>query len=306
MTWLTWLTGTGLVLLLCLLTAAAAAAAAFGLSAYGVHRWAKAMQTLTRQLEAAKIRPPTPARYDMRELDGLPAPVQRYFCAVLQDGQALIATATVKMTGRINMSATGERWRRFSARQRIITRRPGFLWDAQVALLPGSLGSAGWLGLAVRVVDGYVAGQGALRAAVQGWYTVAELHGDGEIARGELMRFLAEAAWVPTALLPSQGVQWAAVDDRSANATITDGPLSLTLLFSFDDEGLITSAHAAARGAVVGKQTVMLPWEGTWSNYQRRDGMRVPMTGEATWLRPEGRKTYFHGEVRSLRFRFLR
>jgi len=97
----------------------------------------------------------------------------------------------------------------------------------------------------------------------------AELHGDGEIARGELMRFFAQAAWVPTALLPSQGVQWAAVDDRSAHATLTDGPLSLTLLFSFDAEGLITTAHAAARGAAVGKQTVMLATTG-WSLPRRR------------------------------------
>ena len=289
---MTWLPAIGLsLLLLCIL-----AAAVWGLSAHGARQWAKAMQLLTKQLEAGRVRPPSPARYDMRDLDGLPAPVQRYFRAVLQDGQPLIAAATVKMTGRINMSATGEQWKRFKARQRIITGRPGFLWDAKVAMLPG---------LAVRVVDGYVAGQGRLRAAVLGLFTVAELHGDGEIARGELMRFFAEAAWVPTALLPSQGVQWAAVDDRSANATLTDGPLSLTLLFRFDAEGLITSAHAAARGAAVGKQMVMLPWEGSWSNYQRRDGMRVPMTGEATWLRPEGRKTYFQGEVRSLRYRFL-
>jgi len=289
---MTWLPAIGLsLLLLCIL-----AAAVWGLSAHGARQWAKAMQLLTKQLEAGRVRPPSPARYDMRDLDGLPAPLQRSFRAVLQDGQPLIAAATVKMTGRINMSATGEQWKRFKARQRITTGRPGFLWDAKVAMLPG---------LAVRVVDGYVAGQGRLRAAVLGLFTVAELHGDGEIARGELMRFFAEAAWVPTALLPSQGVQWAAVDDRSANATLTDGPLSLTLLFRFDAEGLITSAHAAARGAAVGKQMVMLPWEGSWSNYQRRDGMRVPMTGEATWLRPEGRKTYFQGEVRSLRYRFL-
>lgn len=284
-----WMLGAGL--LLCLL-----AAAALGLSAYGARRWAQSMQVLIRQIEAEKVRPPCPTRYNIRELEGLPPPVQRYFRAVLKVGQPLIASATIRMTGRINLSAKGERWQRFSARQRIITRRPGFIWDATVALLPG---------LTVRVVDSYLAGQGRLRAAVQGLFTVAELHGDGEIARGELMRFLAEAAWVPSALLPSQGVHWAAVDDRSANATLTDGPLSLTLLFNFDDEGLITSAHAAARGAAVGKQTVMLPWEGSWSNYQWRDGMRVPLTGEATWLRPEGRKTYFHGEVRSLRFKFL-
>ena len=38
----------------------------------------------------------------------------------------------------------------------------------------------------------------------------------GEVAQGELMRFFAEAAWYPTALLPSQGVRWQAVDDTSA------------------------------------------------------------------------------------------
>jgi hypothetical protein len=285
----------GIALLLCAL-----AAALLGLSAYGARRWAEAVQQLTQQLDAAKIEPAKvsrPACYDVRELEGLPPPVQRYFRAVLKDGQPLIAVATVKMTGRINLSSTGLQWRRFTSRQQIITRRPGFLWDARVALLPG---------LAVRVVDGYIAGQGCLRAAVLGLFNVAKLRGAGEIAQGELMRFFAEAAWYPTALLPSQGVRWAPVDERSANATLVDGPLRLTLLFRFSDEGLISSAHAAARAATVGGKTIMLPWEGSWSDYQARDGMRVPMTGEATWLRPEGRRTYFHGDVAWLRFRFLR
>ncbi|MDI1259506.1 T6SS effector amidase Tae4 family protein [Aquabacterium sp.] len=33
------------------------------------------------------------------------------------------------------------------------------------------------------------------------------------------MRYFAEMAWYPTALLPSQGLRREAVDDRSANAT---------------------------------------------------------------------------------------
>ena len=40
------------------------------------------------------------------------------------------------------------------------------------------------------------------------------------MAEGELMRFLAEAAWYPTALLPSQGVRWQGADERSAFATL--------------------------------------------------------------------------------------
>lgn len=78
----------------------------------------------------------------------------------------------------------------------------------------------------------------------------------------------------------------------------------LTLLFRFNDAGLIGSFRAEARGAMVGKEMSMLPWEGSWSNYQTRDGMTVPFTGEVAWVRPQGRKPYFLGTVTSLTYEF--
>ena len=78
----------------------------------------------------------------------------------------------------------------------------------------------------------------------------------------------------------------------------------LTLLFHFNDAGLIDSFHAQARGAWVGKETAMLPWEGRWSDYRVHNGMTVPFTGEVAWVRPEGRKPYFHGSVTALNYEF--
>lgn len=287
---------TGLVwvgLVLCLL-----AVAAVGLSTYGAKRWTESMRTMTRRLDAGRVdegtRPPTPpASFDSHELEGLPAPVQRYFRTALKDGQPIIAAVTLDLAGKINLSADVERWKPFTSTQRVVTRRPGFLWDARVSMLPG---------VVVRVVDSYVVGEGLLRAAVLGLFPVADARGSGEMARGEFMRFFAEAAWYPTALLPSQGVRWDAVDDASANATIVDGPLTLTLLFRFNDAGLIDSFRAEARGNGVGKDMVMLPWEGHWSDYRACDGMAVPFTGEVAWLRPTGRQTYFHGIVTTLAY----
>jgi len=291
MTWLLWL---GLVL--CTL-----AAVAVGLAAYGSTRWTEATRTLAKGLDLARItektQSPSPAHYDSRALEGLPAPVQRYFRTVLKEGQPVMAAATIELAGTFNMSTTGEQWRPFTSRQSVVTRRPGFLWDAQVSLLPG---------ITVRVVDSYIAGKGLLHAAILGLFTMADVSGGGEIARGEFMRYFAEAPWYPTALLPSQGVRWEAVDDRCANATIVDGPLKLTLLFRFNDAGLISSFRADARGATVGKEVVMLPWEGSWSNYQKRDEMTVPLTGEVAWMRPDGRKPYFRGTVTSLTYEFSR
>ncbi len=290
MTWLLWL----------ILSISLLAAAAMCIASYGSVRWAETTRALTQELEAARVStkavPSRPTHYDSQELDGLPAPVQRYFRAVLQEGQPIITAATIELAGTFNMSATGEQWKSFTSRQRVATRRPGFLWDAQISMLPG---------LNVRVVDSYIAGTGLLHAAFLGLVTVANVSGGGEIARGEFMRFFAEAPWYPTALLPGQGVQWEAVDDRSANATIVDGPLTLTLLFRFNDAGLIDSFRADARGSATGgEKMIMLPWEGSWSNYQTRDGMTVPSTGEVAWMRPEGRRQYFVGTVTSLTYEF--
>jgi hypothetical protein len=81
----------------------------------------------------------------------------------------------------------------------------------------------------------------------------------------------------------------------------------LTLLFRFNDAKLIASVRAEARGAGVGKDgvMVMLPWDCALTDYQPQDGMLIPMSGEAAWLRPEGRKVYFVGEVKKLSYEFL-
>ena len=267
-------------------------AAGFGLVAFGSSRWAGATQTQMAKLEAARLTMPA-GRYDARELEGLPAPVQRYFRSVLKNGQPFIAAATFELAGTFNMSATGEQWKPFTSMQRAVVHRPGFLWNGSVAMFPG---------VAAHVHDSYIAGQGRLHAAMLGLFTVADVQGGGEIARGELMRYFAEAIWYPTALLPSQGVHWTAVDESSANATLVDGPINLTLKFRFDEAGLVTTVHADARGAGVGKDMVMLPWECSASNYELRAGMMVPKRAEAAWLRPEGRKPYFIGNLTSLAY----
>ena len=293
MTWLTWI-----VVSVGVLVAVFAA-----LGAIGAWRWSAATRALIDRLDAARL-PPAPARYDAaRELEGLPPPVQRFFRAALTDGQPIVAALRLEHRGTFNLAAEGpDRWIRFTSMQRVATRRPGFVWNARMAMGPG---------LAVRVHDAYVAGKGLLHPAVLGLVSLTELRGaspePGGVAQGEFMRYLAEAAWYPTALLPSQGVRWAAVDEQSARATLADGAVSATLLVRFDPRtGLIDSVRAEARGRTVGKRVVMTPWEGRWSDYAERDGMRVPLGGEVAWLTPEGRRAYWRGTVTALASEFAR
>jgi hypothetical protein len=134
--------------------------------------------------------------------------------------------------------------------------------------------------------------------------TLAHEQGTPDMARGELMRYLAETTWYPTALLPGKNVHWEAVDDRSASATLTDADTSVTLLFTFNQSGEIEAVSTEARGRMVKGQIIPTPWEGRSWNYQPVNGMRVPFDGEVAWLLPEGRKPYWRGIIKHIAFEF--
>lgn len=278
-------------------------AAFAGLAAFGAWRWNAGTSALIERLEVARL-PVAPARYDAAlELDGLPPPAQRFFRAALAQGSPIVAALSLVHRGTFNLADEGpDRWIGFSSSQRVRTRRPGFVWDARMAMAPG---------LTVRVHDAYVAGEGILHPAVMGLVSLIDLRGStpepGGVAHGEFMRFVAEAAWYPTALLPSQAARWTAVDADSARVTLTDGPVVVSLLLRFDPcTGLIDSVRAQARGRTVGKDIVMTPWEGRWSDYAVHGGMTVPMRGEVAWLAPEGRRAYWRGTVTALAYEFER
>jgi hypothetical protein len=268
-------------------------AAAF---AYGAARWKANTQQLRARLESARS-PVRQQTVDFSELEGLPDPVQRYFRAVLEDGQPVVTGVQVQHEGTFNTSETAKQWKPFTSKQWVVTRQPGFVWNGRVALLPG---------FPARVHDAYVAGEGILHVSLLGIVSVVDLRGEGELAEGELMRYLAEAAWYPTALLPSQGVAWEAGDDRSAYGTLSDGHTDITMLFTFDDQDLIDTVRAEARGRAVGGEIVPSPWRGRFWNYEERHGMLVPLDGEVAWLLPEEEKPYWRGHITDLDYELAR
>ena len=263
---------------------------------YGNFRWRSATTKLHATLDAARL-PLVTKTFSEQELVGLPPPVQRYLRTALGNQTRVVAAVNLEQTGTFNQSETTPAWKPFTASQHVVTQRPGYFWDARITM---------WPAVIVRVRDAYVAGEGILQAAICGLIPVASLRDHGELAKGELMRYLAEAAWYPTALLPGQGVRWEAVDNLSARATLVDGELAVSLLIHFGDDHLIASIRAEARGRIDGGKISFMPWEGRFWNYVERNGMRVPLEGEVAWIHPEGPKPYWRGRITEIEYEFSR
>jgi hypothetical protein len=261
------------------------------ISLYGRYQWRLGTNRLRTQLRRGQknIQPKT---YDPKELEGLPATVQRFFRAVLKDGQPIVAAANLSQRGLFNMSETENKWSPFTATQLVTTQHLGFDWDARIQVAPG---------VSAFVHDSYILGEGKLHASLLGLFTVADVGSTPQAAQGELLRFFAEMPWYPTALLPSQGVHWEAIDHTSARATLTDGATTVSLVFQFNAEGAIATMRAEARNR---NELTTMPWNGRFWEYAVRNGMLIPLEGEVGWEYPEGTRLYYKGKVTEINYEF--
>lgn len=241
----------------------------------------RAVDSLQRALEGHDP-PALPA-----SLDALPDPVARYFRFALGPDQRRPRTARLKQKGRFR-GAPDAGWSDFKATAHLTLHPPGFVWDARIRVAPL---------VAVRVRDQYVEGRAGMLARLNGVVPMVRAEPRPGLDAGGLHRYLGEAVWLPPALLPSLHLTWAAVDARTARATLRDGETEVSLDFTFDEAGRVTRVYTSARMRDVDGKDVATPWEARLDEYVVFEGMQVPLSAEVSWLLPEGRFTYWQGRV---------
>ncbi|HSF39364.1 MAG TPA: DUF6544 family protein [Thermoanaerobaculia bacterium] len=271
-------------------TAAAVAGGIVGCAAtaagIGTLLWNRSTARAVERL--APHAPAKPARvFSSEQLAGLPDPVARYFMFVLTPGRPLARRARIEHVGEFR-SALDAPWSPFTSVEHFTADPPGFLWDAKIRMAPLTT---------VRVRDSYLDGRGSMLGKVAGLIPVVDQSGSPELASGALQRYLAEAVWLPAALLPENGVTWEAVDATSARATLTHAGTTVSLVFRFGESGEIVSTSTPGRFRDVNGRGVLTPWEGVHRRYEEIGCVRVPTEGEVAWILPEGKLTYWRGRI---------
>jgi hypothetical protein len=249
-------------------------------------RWSS-LQAFTRLNAHASTQP---GHFSDRCLTGLPAPVARYFSRVLRDGQPFASRVELMQDAEFFV---GGGWHPLTATQHFTTSPPGFVWNAKIGLAPF---------VPVFVRDSYVDRTGAMRASLTGVYAIVNQHDRRELDRGALLRYLAEAVWFPTALLPDAGVSWQAVDDKTAVAWLTDGPTTVSLRFHFNAAGDVEIMEAPDRPREVNGEYIATPWIVRCTDYENVSGMRIPVQCEVAWQLPGTLLTYWRGRIADIRY----
>lgn len=210
--------------------------------------------------------------FNFNDLEGLPEPVQRYFKYALKDGQEHIKFIRLKQVGEFRMKEN-QGWMPFKAEQYFTTEDPAFIWRVKFTMAPFI-----W----IEGRDMYYQGKGNMLIKVLSTITVADAVGS-EMDISSLIRFLSEAPWFPTALLPSDYLEWIEIDSNSAQAVIKDNGYIASGIFTFNEKGEIIKFVTNDRYMEVDGKYFKEQWGGYYRNYQEINGMKIPIEAEVEW-----------------------
>ncbi len=233
--------------------------------------------------------------FDPFKLDNVPPPVARYLRRVLRHRHLYIGHVELQQSGTLRTDLKHENWMRFTASLTVTPPRTEFVWQARVKAFPFLL---------LNVRDSYIAGEGASEVKVFDLFTLDRRKGGEPIDAGSLHRYLAEAVWYPTALLPSAALAWTPIDDTKALATLTHGGISVALEFRFNPTGAVTSVYTPGRWGSFPDGAKELPWEGRFHDYRLQGGVIVPSWGEVGWYVGDTWTRVWTGRIESARYDF--
>jgi hypothetical protein len=184
----------------------------------------------------------------------------------------------------------GSGWTSWSGTQDIAVDRLGFRWQARLSLAPL---------VSVIAFDELSGSTGSGGARFWGFVPMGSSRGP-EVTKAQLLRNLAELAFVPWATDRNEQVAWQAVGPDSFTASAALGGVLGSVQFELDADGNVTRASAADRPAPVGKRLVPAAWHMRFSGHEVVGGVRVPRSAEGSYDLPTGTWTYWRSHLMDL------
>jgi hypothetical protein len=235
------------------------------------------------------------SRFSFDQIKNLPSPVQRYFNYSLNEGSYSIRYVKLIHDGEFRQNEH-QKWMPIQGEEHFSTEQPGFMWIGKIQLLPFV-----W----ITGLDEFIEGKGNFQIKLLSFLTIADAPKGRELDEGELMRWLGEAPLLPTALLPSDYLQWQEIDMNSARAVVNYAGLTADLIFYFNERGEITKMEGD-RYRSINDSYVKERWIGYYSNYTKIENMMVPMALEVAWNNTQsGNFTYAKFNIKEIQYDYF-
>lgn len=220
----------------------------------------------------------------------LPAPVQRWMRSTGIIGKPAINTARVNQKALMKMKPEQQDWQTAQAEQYTTTNPPAFIWTVNMKMAPL---------IKIKGRDKFIDGKGEMLIKINSLINVVNEKGT-RMDEGTLQRILGELVWFPSLAL-SPYINWEAIDDTSAKATMTYKGTTGSGTFYFNENGDFIK-FVALRFMGNKPDAKRYPWVLTVDDYTVFEGIKVPSKMKATWILETGDWTWLDLEINSIKY----
>jgi hypothetical protein len=160
-----------------------------------------------------------------------------------------------------------------------------FIWKARAGVM--------------HVVDKYTDKKGSLTVRLFNYIKLGEAKGK-EVDQGEILRYLAEIMWFPSAFISKQ-VIWEPIDNSAAKANIKYGEEIAGATFHFSANGEIEKITAKRYAENKGKFELR-DWEISNLEYKVINGVNIPYKAHVSWKYDSGDLCYYKFELTDIEY----
>ena len=166
--------------------------------------------------------------FTFSQIDNQPVLLKNFFTAVIKDSSKAPNFITLSQSGEMKTEEKSN-WLKVKAREVFTTSTPELLWD-------GEIGNSKFFW--VEIIDSYLKHKGKSLVKINSSLTIGDSKGI-EIDKSNLFKYLSEAVFFPTSLLPNPNLHWHILDTNSAEIKFTDSNTSVVAKFFFNKNGTI-------------------------------------------------------------------
>jgi len=206
-----------------------------------------------------------------RDVALLPHPVSRFLRHSLPTDRPLARTVDLDFVGETR-ACPDSQWLRFEARQRVCPGR-GFLWQARLE----GIGS-----IAVEGAEFLFQGRAAVDYCLGGWLPLVRVR-DDEYWQVAAERLMISSFWLPSGVLPDQGVHWREQDRNRATALFPSAAGEAAVNVAIDDQGLLTGLSMVRLRRAAKGPAYKAPFGIRFDGVARFDGYTIPRSAVAIW-----------------------
>jgi hypothetical protein len=150
-------------------------------------------------------------------------------------------------------------------------------------------------GIPFEGLDIFLDGRGSMKGVLAKLFTLFDQTGT-VMDQSSLVTFLSEILFVPSAALQDY-IKWETIDNLHAKATMSCYGISVSGVFTFDENGEMLSFETHDRSAVETDGTSeTIKWSVNCDEYVEVNGIKRPTVFNATWHYESGDLVYFDGK----------